>query len=73
MAAARCTFDQVRAGSAAHDVGIREGDYILSLAGNPVDDLPNFAATISAGKGTTEIVILRGDEEFRVTVDLQQK
>ncbi|MBC8107617.1 MAG: PDZ domain-containing protein [Anaerolineae bacterium] len=65
--------DQVRAGSAAHDAGIREGDFILSLAGNPVDDLPNFAAAISAGKGPTDIQILRGEQTLQVQVDLRPK
>ena len=65
--------DQVRAGSAAHDAGIREGDFILSLAGNPVDDLPNFAAAISAGKGVTDIQILRGEQTLQVQVDLRAK
>lgn len=65
--------DQVRAGSSAHQAGVRVGDFILSVAGNPVDDLPNFAAAISAGKGPTEIQVLRGDKQFNVMVDLQQK
>jgi hypothetical protein len=64
---------QVESGSPAHNVGIREGDFILSLAGNPVDDLPNFAAVISAGNGPTAIKILRGDKTFEVQVDLRPK
>lgn len=65
--------DQVAKDSAAQAAGIQEGDFILSLAGNPVDDLPNFAAAISAGKGPTEIQILRGEQTLQIQVDLQVK
>jgi hypothetical protein len=65
--------NQVKVGSAAHQAGIREGDFLLSVAGSPVDDLPNFAAAVSAGKGPTEILLLRDDKQFNVTVDLRQK
>ncbi|CAN5576457.1 hypothetical protein BH09PLA1_BH09PLA1_37760 [soil metagenome] len=64
--------DQVRPGSAAHEAGIREGDYIRTLAGNPFDDLPKFAAAISTGSGPTRIQLLRGEHELEVQVDLRQ-
>ena len=65
--------DQVKPGSAAEAAGIREGDYIVSLAGSPVDDLPSFAAAISAQNGTTQIQILRGNEMMQVQVELRPK
>lgn len=65
--------DQVKPGTAAHDAGIRVDDFILSVAGNPVDDLPNFAAAISAGNGLTDIQILRGEQALQIQVDLRPK
>jgi S1-C subfamily serine protease len=65
--------DQVKQGSAAEAAGIREGDYIVSLAGSAVDDLPSFAAAISAQNGTTQIQIVRGNEMMQVQVELRPK
>jgi PDZ domain len=63
--------DRVKPGSAAEQAGIREGDYILSLSGSAVDDLPSFAAAISAQNGTTKIQILRGSELIELQADLR--
>lgn len=65
--------DQVRPDSSAQNAGIRQGDYILSIAGNPVDDLPNFAAAISCSEGTTPMEVLRGEKTIQLKVQLRQK
>jgi S1-C subfamily serine protease len=65
--------DRVKPDSAAQAAGIREGDYILSVAGSAVDDLPSFAAAISAQNGLTKIQILRGSELIELQVELRPK
>jgi hypothetical protein len=57
----------------AEKVGLRDGDYILSMGGAPVSDLPSFAAAIAAREGQTELEILRGEKTFKVTVVLTVK
>ncbi len=63
--------DRIKPGSAADVAGMREGDFILSLAGAAVDDLPNFAAAISTRDGHTAIQILRGSEVIELQVELR--
>ena len=57
----------------AERVNLRDGDFVLSLGGAPVNDLPSFAAAIAARDGETELEILRGERTFKVTVMLKQK
>ena len=66
-------IDQVIAGSAADSAGLKVGDLVLSIAREPVADLPSFAAAIAARSGPTELAILRDQQLIRVTVDLQQQ
>jgi len=66
-------IDQVIAGSAADRAGLKSGDLVLSVAGEPVNDLPSFAAAIAARNGDTELLILRADKTLKLTVDLQQQ
>jgi hypothetical protein len=57
----------------AEKVGLQEGDFILSMGGAPVSDLPSFAAAIASRDGETELEVLRGTKTFKVTVMLKQK
>jgi hypothetical protein len=66
-------IEKVMPGSAADDAKLLEGDYILSMAGTPVGDLPSFAAAIAARDGETPLEILRGDQTFTATVMLKVK
>ena len=66
-------IDQVMPGSAADKAGLRPGDLLLALAGEPVADIPGFAAAIAARNGPTALQVLRGDNVVKIDVDLQQK
>jgi hypothetical protein len=57
----------------AEKVGLRVDDYILSMAGAPISDLPSFAAAIASRDGETELEVLRGDRTFTVNLVLQQR
>lgn len=59
--------------TAAAEVGFKAGDLILSLAGEPVEDLATFAAAISSHSGPTELKVLRDGKEAAITVNLQPK
>ena len=59
--------------SAAVGGGLKAGDLILSLAGEPVEDLPTFAAAISSHSGPTELKLIRDGKETTVTVNLEPK
>ena len=65
--------EEVKPGSAAAKGGLRQGDVILSLAGEPVEDIVTFAAAIANRRGTTELQILRDGAERTLTVDLQPR
>ena len=65
--------DQVMPASPAEKAGVRAGDLLLAMAGEPVHDIPTLAAAIAARTGPTELRLLRGDEMFTISVDLQQK
>jgi hypothetical protein len=63
--------EEVRKDSPAHLAGIQVGDLILSMAGEPVEDLPNFAAAITTCRGKTELRVLRNGAELKASIDLQ--
>lgn len=67
--------NQVMKGSPADKAGLREGDLLLALAGDPdaVKNVPTIAAAIAARDGQTPLRVLRKGEVIEVTVDLQQK
>jgi S1-C subfamily serine protease len=62
---------EVRENSPAHLAGIQTGDLIVSLAGQPVEDLPNFAAAITTCRGKTELRVLRNGAELKALLDLK--
>jgi S1-C subfamily serine protease len=65
--------DRVLAGSAAETVGLQVNDYILAMAGTPVEDLPSFAAAIASQNGDTDLEILRGRQTLQISVVLKPK
>jgi S1-C subfamily serine protease len=65
--------DQVMPGSPAEKAGIRVGDRVASLGGEPVRDIPSLAAAIAARSGPTTIELSRDGRAVTVTVELQQK
>jgi len=64
-------IEQVIVPSAAAEAGLRDGDFVLSLAGSPVGDVPSFAAAIAQGAGPTELELLRDGQPMIVTVNLK--
>jgi hypothetical protein len=64
-------IEQVIQNSAAADAGLRDGDFILSLAGSPVGDVPSFAAAIAERNGQTDLEILRDGRPVTVRVNLK--
>jgi hypothetical protein len=65
--------ERVSPDSPAEKVGLVRDDYILSMGGTPVNDLPSFAAAIASRDGETELQVLRGERVFAVTVVLHPK
>lgn len=65
--------DQVMKGSVADRGGLRQGDLILSLAGEPVHNIPTLAAAIAARQGPTEVKVIRDGKIMSMRVDLVQK
>lgn len=65
--------DQVMKGSVAERGGIQKGDLILSLAGEPVHNIPTLAAAIAARQGPTEVKVMRDGKIIAMRVDLVQK
>jgi hypothetical protein len=64
-------IEQVIDHSAASEAGLREGDFILSLAGSPVGDVPSFAAAIAQRDGQTDLQLLRDGQPVTVTITLK--
>lgn len=65
--------DEMIAGSPGQAAGLKVGDVILSLAGEPFQDMQSFAAALGALRGPTELRILRDENEVTLTVDLQPR
>ena len=61
---------RVDAGSPAAAAGVRPGDVILSVAGQPVGPR-TFAAVITARRGATVLRVRRGTRTVELTVDLR--
>jgi small nuclear ribonucleoprotein (snRNP)-like protein len=66
-------IDEVIAHSAADKSGLKPGDLLLALAGEPVSDIPSLAAAIASRNGATELQVLRGSEVLKLNVDLEQQ
>ena len=64
---------RVYAESAADKSGLREGDFILSVAGESVGDLPTFAAAIANRQGAAEMRILRDGQPLTVKVEFARQ
>jgi hypothetical protein len=64
-------IEQVVDHSAAAAAGLRQGDFILSLANSPVGDIPTFAAAIAQCDGATDLQILRDGQLVAVAVNLK--
>lgn len=65
-------IDQVMKGSVAEAGGLRKGDLILSLAGEPVHNIPTLAAAVAARQGLTELKVMRDGKVMSMRVDLVQ-
>jgi S1-C subfamily serine protease len=63
--------DAVLPDSAAAEAGMQTGDVIVAVGGEPVEDVPTFAAAIAAREGATELTVLRNGKQRGITVDLQ--
>ncbi|QOV88835.1 S1C family serine protease [Humisphaera borealis] len=66
-------IDQVMKDSVAERGGLVKGDLILTLAGDPVHNIPTLAAAIAARQGLTELKVLRDGKVISMRVDLVQK
>ena len=64
-------IEQVTQHSAAADAGLREGDYIFTLAGIPMSDVPSFSAAIAETNGRAELQILRDGKLTTIFVELR--
>jgi hypothetical protein len=57
---------RVAPGSSAEKAGLKEGDFIVSLAGQPVMDVWQFGAEIAKCDGATELHVVRAGESLTV-------
>ena len=65
--------DQVVKGSAAERGGVRVGDLILSVAGEPVHDIPSLSAAIAGRQGAADLKVLRDGAVVGLTVELVRR
>ena len=63
----------VTPGGAAEKGGIKEGDWIISVAGKPVKNMQGYMKAISGQKAgeTIEVIVQRGEEKRTLKVTLQ--
>ena len=66
-------IERVFEGSAAAKAGLRAGDLILAVAGEPVGDVPTFAAIVASRDGDTPLQVLRDSGIEIVTVKLEAR
>jgi S1-C subfamily serine protease len=50
---------------------LQPGDFILSLAGEEIEDIPTFAAALANKSGPTELMILRDGQPRKIVVALK--
>jgi hypothetical protein len=65
--------DEVMKGSVADKGGLRQGDLVMAVADEPVQDIPGLAAAIAARNGPTPLSVLRDGKVMTVTVELTQR
>jgi S1-C subfamily serine protease len=65
--------ENVEANSAAQAGGLRPGDLILAVGGEPVGETETFAAVTATGSGKTELQVLRDSAALTLSVDLQPR
>jgi S1-C subfamily serine protease len=65
----------VRAGSPADSAGLKAGDVVVELAGQPVTDLETYSKALYAQRPGDEvdIVVIRGGERLKVRVRLGRR
>jgi len=57
----------------AAQAGVREGDFLLSIADRPVPDMATMAEAIVARDGPTQIQVLRAQQELTLSVMLASR
>jgi S1-C subfamily serine protease len=62
--------EAVLAGSPADQAGIKPGDLLQSVQGQPITDVTTLAASMSACAGPTQIQVLRADQSLALTAQL---
>ncbi len=65
--------DRILAGSPADRAGLQPGDVILSIAGEPVGDVPSFAAAVASRSGKTDVRVLRDGQAVPLLLDLARE
>lgn len=67
--------EQVLAGSAAEQAGVRAGDVLLAIDGEPTQDLRGYSQLLKAHSpgDTVVLTIRRGDRELDVTAELSER
>jgi serine protease Do len=65
-------IDQVVPNSAADDLGLQAGDYLLALESEPLPDLVAFRKAITKLRGRSRVgaIVARGSSRYRLTLDL---
>jgi S1-C subfamily serine protease len=63
--------EAVLTGSPADQAGIKPGDLLESIRGQPISDVTTLAASMTACSGPTEIHVLRADQVVTLTAQLQ--
>ena len=63
----------VEANSAAQAGGLRPGDLILAVGGEPVGETETFAAVTATRSGKTDLQVLRDSAMLTLSVDLQPR
>jgi len=59
----------VKSGSAAEQMGLQQGDIILSLNGTKIADVATFKKIATSGSSGWQIVIQRGGQMIRSYID----
>src|SRR5262249_13159655 len=65
-------IDGVTPNSAADDLGLKPGDYLLALEGEALPDLVAFRKAITKLRGRSRVgaIVARGTSRYRLTLEL---